>query len=286
MKNAGILAALLIIVSIIFTACSNTASPTISPPPTTKTPTQQAPTQETTPTPAPTPQPTSTPTTSEIPIPTPKFATPDTGAIVGQIVYPDGSPAYRVKVYIWVESANISYAGRLTDKNGYYIFDDLPQQRYEVTATGIDQMSLLSVAYSLGTVTVSEKQTQRIKTKELIGDIDISYDNPKTGRVITDWLYSTIINGRNPKITWDKVQNADYYIVKIMLSHSKHIYSETENVTNNMIIWPTDLSEISQPDWDSEHHDAHEFLIMVEAFTKSKNMLAGGRDLFIAESSQ
>jgi hypothetical protein len=268
MKNAGILAVLLTAISLVFAACSNPASPTVAPP-TAQSPTQQAPTKETAPIPTPSPQPASTPTQSETPIPTPKFATPGTGAAIGQVMLPDGEPAHRCIVYIFKEEETESLASCYVDTNGYYMFDDLPPGRYLIYSASY--ASFWGFARDPeAIVTVSDHKISSVPTIKQIGHINIELDNPQISRLPDQpQTKRYVINGTYPKFTWSKIDNTSYYAVTIY-SILDGAYNVTCNTTENRITWSDNLSTLN----------LEEFRIDVNSYVEGGILKATGMELF------
>jgi len=254
MRITQIITALLIAVSLILSACASPASsPTAPQSQTSPAPTQQAP----------------------IPIPTPKFTTPGTGAVIGQVMFPDGRPAHRTIVYIFKEEETSSIASCYVDTNGYYMFDDLPPGRFSIyTASYATVWGFSSEPKAI--VTVAEKVTTTAPTLTQSGNIKVLLDNPRIARMPDkDYTSKNIIDGHNPKLTWENVQNAGYYIVTIWSSYPfNNDYNEAQKVTNNTIVWLTNLSALPY----------QEYVIDVEAYTNEDVLIASGREWFAVDN--
>jgi hypothetical protein len=220
-------------------------------------------------TPAPTP---STPS-----IPTPKFTTPGTGAAVGQVMFPDGTPAYQSVVYIFKSEETQSFASCYVDTNGYYIFDNLPVGRYDIYTSSYASY-LIFTRPPKATITVSEHETATVPSLTELRNIKIALDNPKTASIPGESYTSHyVIDGHNPKFTWTSIPNALYYTVTIEYGAvaTETIpqginYTEKQEVTGNKIIWPTSLSALPY----------HDFGIEVEAYMKDGTRLGYGSEGF------
>jgi hypothetical protein len=132
---------------------------------------------------------------------TPKFTTPDTGAIIGQVMFPDSRPAYGTVVYIFKGAETSSYAACYIDVNGYYIFDNLPPERYSLytapfaTIWGFTKEPPAIVTVLNGVATTAPTLTQA-------GHIVISFDNPRIATMpALNYTSKYIIDGHNPKFT-------------------------------------------------------------------------------------
>jgi hypothetical protein len=278
MKILFSLVVLLVVISIINMSCTNTELSAISTT-ATQVPTQQTPTTPTEISSVTTPiqQPTPTTTPSKILIPTPKLTTPGTGAIIGQVMFPDGSPAYRSIVYIFKGEETHSFASCYVDANGYYMFDELPLGNYSIyvasygTFWGFNQEPDAIVS-------VSERETTTAPTLTVLGNMEIVFDNPRIAGIPgEDYTSLYVISGPKPKFTWNSVPNTSYYIVTIKYGAvgTETIplglnYIENQEVTDNIILWATDLSILPH----------HRFIISVEAYTKDNVLIASGSELF------
>lgn len=222
---------------------------------------------------------TSTGGTTSIPIPTPKFTTPSTGAAVGQVMFPDGTPAHDSVVYIFKSEETQSFASCYVDTNGYYIFDNLPVGRYDIyTASFATVWGFTGPPKA--TITVSEHETTTVPTLTELKNIKIALDNPKTATMPGKPETSKyIIDGHNPKFTWTSDPNAAYYVVTVWSTYtekhpSSRDYDEAQNVANNMIVWPTSLSSLPY----------QEFRIDVEAYMEDGTRIAFGCELFAVDN--
>jgi len=196
--------------------------------------------------------------------PQPQFTTPGTGAIIGQVMRPDSEPAFVTVVYIFKGGETSSYASCFVDMNGYYMFDDLPPERYSLfTATGNPSAFGPFVKQPDALVTVLEGVTTTAPTliQSLCIGILLPDRDPVTGK-ITDC--------NNPKFTWTDVPKAAYYVVTIKERSFRVEYKETQEVVTNTIVWPTNLSSLPYQDFE----------IDVEAYAKGDILIASGDEWF------
>jgi hypothetical protein len=211
--------------------------------------------------------------------PQPKFTTPGTGAAVGWVMFPDYTPAYRSVVYIFKQGETSSFAARYVDTNGYYLFDNLPVGSYEIYTASTASLWLFTGSPA-ATITVSEYETSSVPNLTVLRNIEIALDNPKIATMPGEnYTRQYIIDGHNPKFTWNSVPNAVYYVVEIWSTSTKshpsnRDYDESQQVVSNMIVWPTSLSSTPY----------QEFRIDVEAHMEGGTQIASGSEWFTIDN--
>jgi len=207
--------------------------------------------------------------------PQPKFTTPGTGAAVGWVMFPDHTPACRSVVYIFKAGETVSFAGCYVDTNGYYIFDNLPVGSYEIYATSFGP-GLLFTGPPDATITVWEHETTSVPNITVLGNVEIALDNPRIAiRPDSPGASKYVIDGHNPKFTWDNVRNAAYYVVTIWSTYPyNNDYEESQQIVSNTIVWSTNLSSLQYK----------EFRIDVEAYMEDGRQLASGYELFAVDN--
>lgn len=217
-------------------------------------------------------------------IPKPEFSTPGTGAALGQVMFPDGTPVAGNIVYIFKAEETRSFATCEVNKAGYFVFNNLPVGLYDIYTAPKSSTSRYGETFFMGspaaTITVSEYETTVVPTITVPMDIEITLDNPRiAGMLGKPETSRNIIDGHNPKFTWTDVKNAAYYDVEVWSTYTeKHPsnkdYDETRRVVNNLIVWPTNLSSLPY----------QEFRIDVEASRSDGVLLASGYQLFTIDN--
>jgi len=204
-----------------------------------------------------------------------KFTTPGRGAAVGWVMLPDYTPACDSLAYIFVAGETVSSAGCYVDTNGYYIFDDLPTGSYEIYVTSSGP-GMLFMGPPDATITVYQHETTNVPSITVLGNIQITLDNPRIATMPgEDYTSKYIIDGHSPKFTWDSVRNAAYYVVTIWSTDSYlYDYEESQQASSNTIFWPTNLSSLRYK----------EFRIDVEAYMEDDRQLASGYELFAIDN--
>jgi len=204
-----------------------------------------------------------------------KYTTPGTGAAVGWVMFPDYTPAYDSLAYIFKAEETVSFDGCYVDTNGYYIFDNLPVGTYEIYVTSSGP-GLLFTGPPHATITVYEHETTSVPNITVLGNVEIVLDNPRIATMPgEDYTSKYIIDGHNPKVTWDDVPNAAYYVITIWSTYPyNNDYEESQQVVSNMIVWPTSLSSTSY----------QEFRIDVDAYMEDSIQIASGYELFAIDN--
>ena len=194
-------------------------------------------------------------------------------------MHPDGTPAYNSVVYIFKSGETESFASCYVDTNGYYSFDNLPVGHYDIYTASFASVWGFTDSPK-ATITVSERETTIIPTLTGLRNIEITLDNPKIATMPDNPVTSKyIIDGHNPKFTWTNVPNAAYYVVTVWSTYteenpSSRDYDEAQNVTNNMIVWPTSLSSLPYK----------EFRIDVDAYMEDGTRIAAGSEWFAVDN--
>jgi len=204
-----------------------------------------------------------------------KYTTPGTGAAVGWVMFPDYTPACDSLAYIFEPDETLSFAGCYVDTNGYYIFDDIPPGSYEIYVTSFGP-GLLFTGPPDATIAVYEHETTSVPNITVLGNVEIALDNPRIATMPgEDYTSKYIIDGHHPKFTWDKIQNAAYYVVTVWSTYPyNNDYEESQQVVSNMIVWPTSLSSLPY----------QEFRIDVDAYMQDDTQIASGYELFAIDN--
>ena len=193
--------------------------------------------------------------------PQPKFTTPGTGAIVGQVMRPDSKPAYGTVVYIFEGEETSSCGHRYVDINGYYIFDGLPPEHYSLYTAQTETVVVFTAPEAR--VIVSEGVTTVAPTLTQWGHIMVVLPT-------MDSVTGETIDCTNLRFTWTDVPDASYYVVTIREHRATTEYEETQKVMTNNIAWPTNLSSLPYQD----------FHMGVEAYTMDDILIARGGERF------
>lgn len=204
-----------------------------------------------------------------------KYTTPGTGAAVGWVMFPDYTPACDSLAYIFKAEETLSFDGCYVDTNGYYIFDNLPVGTYEIYVTSSGPGTLFT-GPPHATITVYEHETTSVPNITVLGNVEIVLDNPRIATMPgEDYTSKYIIDGHNPRFTWDDVPNAAYYVITIWSTYPyNYDYEESQQVVSNMIVWPTSLSSTPY----------QEFRIDVDAYMEGGTQIASGYELFAIDN--
>jgi hypothetical protein len=175
---------------------------------------------------------TTTPTTTSTPTLTPTLvnptpAHPDTGTIIGQVLYVDGTPASGVIISLFDINAYLSRDWTTADNNGDYRFDFVPAgKEYDIFA-----FASLSSGEPDAVVTVMDQQTTTVPTITTPRDID----NIRSGELNASDPNTYAIVSAQPSFSWDVVPDASFYVITI--DSTPIGYSLETTVTNNSITW-------------------------------------------------
>lgn len=197
--------------------------------------------------------PTTADTTNVVPVPT--FEVSGTGAVIGQVIFPDNSVGYQSVIFIFEPNSVGSLASAYVDKNGYYMFDNLVPGSYEIYAGNdpqcYDPVLSCFTGNPKATINVDKNTVTNVPTFTLLRNISISlsdsHNNWQTVSISGALnAFESMINGNRPIFSWDIIPNATYYIVAVWSTEfnggQRKEYNKQQTVPANSIIWADNLS--------------------------------------------
>ena len=181
----------------------------------------------------------------------------DKGIMAGTVLYADGTPAYDIFVYLFKGEEATSSTFGITDREGHYTFTNLPPGYYEVYSSSMQ----LGEYESRGNVERGYRVFDKppvivnvINNQLTIAPLIPHFKEFKV-RYRKEYLpfdYPAIIDANQPEFSWDAVPTAAYYKVRIQrniwsawldiieITYGEE-YDKEITVSNNSIIWPTQL---------------------------------------------
>ena len=149
---------------------------------------------------------------------------PGLGAATGQVLFPDGMPAYRSIVYIFKQGETSSFASCWVDVDGYYSFPKLPVGSYELYAASYATIWGFTDPPD-AEITVSEQEVVIVPTITVLRNIVISCQEEFTTTT-------------QPEFSWEAVPNAKYYSVKVRsITDGYGDYTKEMQILDTQVTW-------------------------------------------------
>lgn len=219
--------------------------------------------------------------------PVPTFEVSGTGAVIGQVVFPDNSPGYHSVIFIFKPNSVGSLASVYVDNNGYYMFDNLFPGSYEIYAGNDPQSYDPALSCYVGDpnamITVFKNTVTNVPTFTLLRKISISLEDPHNNWQTvsisgTRNAFESMINGDRPVFNWNTIPNTNYYVVAVWSTEfnagERKGYNKQQTVTANSIMWADNLSLSPYK----------EYVVEIVAYTEDDQSLARGYWRFFIDS--